>query len=108
MLKRCAAEQSVCHLERAGADNVLEAVNALQKNFPGDRRYYFWTILMSLFVYEDEWEYSKDERQLHGRLALGFIKRSATLVPRPDVSISYLQRFSHSLIDPTTEPRTVP
>lgn len=43
--------------------------------------------MMSLFVYKDEWRYGDDVRQLHGRLAQGYLKRAATLVQPPGVSL---------------------
>lgn len=64
---------------------MLEVANGLQKNFPSNRQYYFWTILMSLFVFCDE-RSPEDVRQLHGKLAQGYIKRAASLVSPLDVS----------------------
>jgi N-terminal acetyltransferase B complex non-catalytic subunit len=63
---------------------------SLQKNFPKERKYYFWAILLT-YVLATDAESSDMERKLFGTLAYRMISKAAADVPANPVSIRFLQ-----------------
>lgn len=59
---------------------------SLQKNFPKDRKYYFWAIFLSHLISIDDAS-SETDRKLFGTLAYRMISKAAADVPE-DVSLS--------------------
>jgi hypothetical protein len=59
---------------------------SLQKNFPKDRKYYFWAIFLSHMIAIDDAS-SETDRKLFGTLAYRMISKAAADVPE-SVSLS--------------------
>lgn len=59
---------------------------SLQKNFPKDRKYYFWAIFLSHMIAIDDAS-SETDRKLFGTLAYRMISKAAADVPE-GVSLS--------------------
>lgn len=53
---------------------------SLQKNFPKDRKYYFWAIFLSYLISIDDAS-SETDRKLFGTLAYRMISKAAAEVP---------------------------
>lgn len=53
---------------------------SLQKNFPRERKYYFWAIFLCYLVSDDETSSDMD-RKLFGTLAYRFAQKSVAEVP---------------------------
>lgn len=53
---------------------------SLQKNFPKDRKYYFWSIFLSYLISIDDAS-SETDRKLFGTLAYRMISKAAAEVP---------------------------
>ena len=53
---------------------------SLQKNFPRDRKYYFWAIFLSHLIATDA-RSSETDRKLFGTLAYRMISKAAADVP---------------------------
>lgn len=62
---------------------------SLQKNFPRDRKYYFWAIFLSHLVATDDAS-SDGERKLFGTLAYRMISKAADDVPTNSVRLCYV------------------
>lgn len=66
---------------------------SLQKNFPKERKYYFWAIVLTHLLATDAAS-SETERKLFGTLAYRMISKAAADVPVNAVSILSLN-FRH-------------
>lgn len=53
---------------------------SLQKNFPKDRKYYFWAIFLSYLISVDDAS-SETDKKLFGTLAYRMISKAAAEVP---------------------------
>lgn len=60
---------------------------SLQKNFPHERKYYFWAIFCSYMISKDV-NSSEVDRKLFGTLAYRMISKAAADVPSDPVSPS--------------------
>lgn len=58
---------------------------SLQKNFPHERKYYFWAIFCSFMIAKDD-KSSEIDRKLFGTLAYRMISKAAADVPSDPVS----------------------
>ncbi|KAF7717372.1 Cytoskeleton organization protein Dec1 [Penicillium ucsense] len=61
--------------------SAQKAAMSLQKNFPRDRKYYFWAIFLSHLIATDE-RSSETDRKLFGTLAYRMISKAAADVPQ--------------------------
>lgn len=80
---------------------------SLQNNFPKERKFYFWAILMCHLVQIDDSIPEKD-RKLFGTLAYRMISKAAQSVPddpvRSYLSFCWLLRNLYSFIERIAEP----
>ena len=73
---------------------------ALRKNFPNERLYGFWNILMCYLIHKASSDSEKD-RTLFGTLAYRLISKAAQIVPANPVSLESCTYRSSILIIPT-------
>lgn len=65
---------------------------SLQKNFPKERKYYFWAIFLSHLIAVDGTS-SEMDRKLFGTLAYRMMSKAATDVPADPVRTDPLASF---------------